>query len=76
MTGTGATLGNMICINNIISAKVWGQGWRTHAPQPNSQAVMNLNHISEGVFIFKTAPVALVMAVISTVVGFLFTFLF
>lgn len=43
---------------------------------PSSQAVMNLNHISEGVFIFKTAPVALLMTVIATAVGFLFTFLF
>lgn len=65
----------MICINNIISAKVRGHALRicTHRP---TQAVMNLNHISEGVFIMKTAPAALLMTVIATATGFLFTFLF
>jgi L-lactate permease len=50
---TGATLGNMICINNIISAK----------------AVMNMTDESEGRFIKKTAPVAFLMYVIVTAVA-------
>ncbi len=37
---------------------------------------MNLNHVSEGTFIAKTGPVAVLMAVIATGVGYLFTILF
>lgn len=87
---TGATLGNMICINNIISAKVcWillgtGEGTpprvhivaRNNQYPPPSQAVMNLNHVSEGVFIARTGPVAVLMAIIATAVGYLFTLVF
>ena len=53
----GATLGNMICINNIIAAR----------------AVVGL-HESEGEFIRKTGPVAILYAVLGALVGMAFVF--
>ncbi|WIA11159.1 hypothetical protein OEZ85_011296 [Tetradesmus obliquus] len=53
----GATIGNMICINNILSAK----------------AVMNMNHVGEGEFIRRTAPVALLFLAAAQALGLVFT---
>ncbi|KAF8068175.1 hypothetical protein HT031_001861 [Scenedesmus sp. PABB004] len=53
----GATLGNMLCINNILSAK----------------AVMNMAGVGEGLFIRATAPAALLFAVLAQALGLAFT---
>jgi hypothetical protein len=51
----GGTAGNMICINNIISARTVVGG----------QAV----HVSEGAFILKTAPALGIMLVVGTLIS-------
>lgn len=53
----GATIGNMICINNIISAR----------------AVLGLEQ-SEGEFIQKTGPVAVLYAILGALIGMAFVF--
>ena len=53
----GATAGNCVCINNILSAK----------------AVMNMAHVGEGEFIRRTAPVALVFLLVAEALGLMFT---
>ena len=46
-----------MCINNILSAR----------------AVMGLTHVSEGEFLKRTAPVALLMMVLVEAIGLVFT---
>eukprot|EP01026_Neomeris_dumetosa_P010863 TRINITY_DN1400_c0_g1_i5.p1 TRINITY_DN1400_c0_g1~~TRINITY_DN1400_c0_g1_i5.p1 ORF type:complete len:652 (-),score=59.12 TRINITY_DN1400_c0_g1_i5:471-2426(-) len=58
MQTAGATMGNCVCINNIIGAK----------------AVMNMNSIPEGEFIRRTAPVAFLFYLIGTGVGCIILF--
>lgn len=56
---TGATVGNMICINNILSAK----------------AVMGLVHMGEGEFIKRTFPLAVLFCLLAEGIGCLFFFI-
>ena len=56
----GAAAGNMVCINNIISARTVVGGVALHE--------------SEGSFIAKTAVPLLAMLVISTLVSLIFLF--
>lgn len=60
LQSVGATAGNCVCINNIISAQavVGGRAAR----------------VSEGSFILKTAPVLLLMLVIATLVSLIFLY--
>jgi len=58
MQCAGATLGNMICINNIISAKT----------------VMGLMEVQEGSFMAKTGVNCLIALIIATALGALFTY--
>jgi hypothetical protein len=53
----GATLGNCVCINNILSAK----------------AVMGLVHVGEGEFIRRTAPIGFLFGILAQVIGLMFT---
>eukprot|EP00884_Botryococcus_braunii_P016896 jgi/Botrbrau1/3890/Bobra.0183s0111.1 len=53
----GATAGNAVCINNILSA----------------QAVLGLVHISVGEFIKRTTIPVLIFYVIATLIGLVFT---
>jgi L-lactate permease len=56
---TGSAAGNMVCLNNILSA----------------QAVMGLSHINVGDFIKRTALPCVLFYVIATAFGLLFTLL-
>lgn len=58
LQAVGATVGNMICINNIISAR----------------AVMNLNHVPEMHFIRRTWKVCLTFYVLAVLLGLPFFF--
>lgn len=58
LQAVGATAGNMICINNIVSAR----------------AVMNLNHVPEMLFIRRTWKVCLIFYVLAVLLGLPFFF--
>jgi hypothetical protein len=42
-------------------------------PAQSAKAVMNMNHVSEGEFIRRTAPVALLFALMAQALGLIFT---
>jgi lactate permease len=54
----GASMGNMICIHNILSAKV----------------VVGLDSVTEGTFIKKMIPSLIVFTIVGTTAGLLFIF--